>query len=55
MNYYYSEPPLPLENSESNQLTEHWDLMHIIHGVQRHPLKQVQKFSYLHTQQRKRS
>jgi hypothetical protein len=50
MNYYYVESLPHLENAESSQLTDYWDLMYIIHGVQHKPFQQVQKFSYLHTE-----
>ncbi len=48
MNEYVDSLPY-LEINESSQPTDNWDLMHIVHVVQRNPLKQVQKFSYMHT------
>lgn len=47
MSYYVN--PLPhLEYAEISQLTDVWDLMHIVHGIQDKQYLQVQRFTYLH-------
>ena len=49
MNDYFVGPLPHAETNENSNLTDNWDLMHIVHGVQHRPYQQVQKFSYLHT------
>lgn len=45
---YYTNPLPYLENAESSQLTEAWDLMHIVHGIQDKHFLRVRTFSYSH-------
>jgi hypothetical protein len=54
MNDYLDSLPYS-ETEESSNLTDNWDLMHIVHGVQHKPYQPVQKFSYLHTVHRRYS